>query len=330
MNSHINLYIAPDLFYSQFETEVINMDIRKKTSNESLAKTHLYVADVIKTNAGSTFTYNHDEELTDFIYGGITIKVPNKIKDFLKTETLFSTTVKPSLVGVEAQLFTEFGHYCVASMKDFYSMVLKGWRPDTELGEKQQAELKKIFDEQFGENPEFEKSSFMYISDQVKNSTTLSAVIKQAFNAKIVKRVNGCIVENPGLVPIWIFDLMNYSNKKVIDQKNYESLIKMLADKDNQKLALIIMNNCNITLSIINLLLLLNRTYMIKDIKKSLKNIQTLIPVYSSRTADDIVSTAEGVLGRVLHKDELMYIASNYFNPNTESSALFKFNLKLK
>ena len=324
MNSYINLIFLPEKFYGNFDKPVV------AEKYEGLYETAMYMTSKIKKSNGDVIDiFTEDFELYDFLnsYDPL-IKIDNKfIKQFNK-EIGLNVTAKTTFKGVDAQVFSETSTVMVVKASDFYNKMLKEYKPSPE-DEETQTELLNLFNNHFGEN-NIKSGSYVYLRDAGKLSPTKFKILNDTLKESITKRAKGCIVASNDIYPIWIYNLYRYTNKTIIDSDKYKALNKLIStDAESKKMAISIIDNCNLTDSVINMLLLHNKIAYSKDIKKQLSNTCKVLPPIV-RNVDQIIHEAEGILGRILKNEELIYIADNYYNPRNETSDVFKFNLKLK
>jgi hypothetical protein len=143
------------------------------------------------------------------------------------------------------------------------------------------------------------------------------------------------IMSNIDEIPVSEYNLLLFETRAMIDAEKYKKLQSFI-ETDNEKMALTIIDSCNMGMSITEVLLLFNEIYingnhknLISELPRLKKIMKDICPMRSSLTIDEIVDYSEMIKGRTLGKDEKLFIAENY-KTNAIKSNSFDIKFKLK
>jgi hypothetical protein len=179
---------------------------------------------------------------------------------------------------------------------------------------------------------------YIYIPLDISNETSAGRNwigVLTRYN-QVVKRANGYLHE-PEQTLIHPKELIHFSKRKVLNHENFLQLKSLLAsgDEASKKIAHKIIDGCNISKSLLIVLLLINNLGINISRKKekllaSLPNLRLWVQHPYNLQVDNIVEIYKKHVLRELTNEELEYIADNYYSAATEESSNFHFVLKPK
>jgi len=179
---------------------------------------------------------------------------------------------------------------------------------------------------------EIDESTFVYIPGSTDRSYNGAASwYDEMIQSRILVDSIRCFVSKEDIELIHIHELIYHSERKVLSNPDFHTLSGMFKNHETLTIACRIINQANISKSVILILLLINHLDQ-KDYAKVKASIK-LIPQYfdiHGRSVDQIVYTATNLLSRELKNEELEMIADLYASDLMQKSNMFEFKLKIK
>lgn len=143
-----------------------------------------------------------------------------------------------------------------------------------------------------------------------------------------------CFISDAGVKLIHPKEIIHFSNRKVLDNKSFFTLRALLESPETQSMALKLIDNCNISKSLVQVALLINHLPIKSSSQKksALPNASMWFPITGRLTLDEIVEAinSEDSGQRQLTNNELEFIADNYYISSQQQSSHFEFKLKPK
>ena len=143
-----------------------------------------------------------------------------------------------------------------------------------------------------------------------------------------------CFISDADVNLIHPKEIIHFSNRKVLDEKSFFTLRALLESTETEKMALKLIDGCNISKSLMYVALLINhlRLGLVRQKKSPLPNVSLWFTMHNMLSVDDIVETINSEQGGLnkLTNDDMEFIADNYYISSQQQSSHFEFKLKLK
>ena len=140
-----------------------------------------------------------------------------------------------------------------------------------------------------------------------------------------------CFISDADVNLIHPKEIIHFSNRKVLDNNSFFTLRKLLQSPETEEMAMKMINNCNISLSLVQVALLINylpiKTFHKK--KSPLPNVSMWFPIDGKLKLDEIVEIINSEHGgnNPLSNDELEFIADNYYTNLQQKTSYFEFKI---
>lgn len=143
-----------------------------------------------------------------------------------------------------------------------------------------------------------------------------------------------CFISDADVNLIHPKEIIHFSNRKVLDENSFFTLRALLESTETEKMALKLIDGCNISKSLMYVALLINhlRLGLVRQKKSPLPNVSLWFTMHNMLSVDDIVETINSEQGGLnkLTNDDMEFIADNYYISSQQQSSHFEFKLKPK